>query len=100
MDEREIGSVLRKSRKASGLLLRQAAAEVEMDMPLLSHIERGRRLPTVDQVRRLAGLYGCSHDSFLAARAFSEIKQKYGQAAYFQDCLQMLNEDAGAYRVK
>lgn len=51
------GEYIRELRERNGLLLRQVAAEIEIDQALLSKIERGERLPTKDQVIRLAKFY-------------------------------------------
>ncbi len=52
-------------REQNGLLLRQVAAEIEIDQALLSKIERGERLPTRDQVIRLAKFYEVDPNEFL-----------------------------------
>lgn len=49
--------LIRELRGKNGLLLRQVAAEIEMDQALLSKIERGERMPTKDQIVRLAKFY-------------------------------------------
>lgn len=49
------------------MLLREVAAAVEMDQALLSKIERGERMPTRDQVIRLAKFYEVDPRQFLVA---------------------------------
>lgn len=77
--------------------MRKAAALADLDQAVLSRIENGHRLPTATQLAVLAEIYGRPLDELLAVQAYSEIKQKYGQTEYFDDCLQMLNEDSGTY---
>ena len=49
---KNIAEIIRELREQNGLLLRQVAAEIEIDQALLSKIERGERMPTKDQVIR------------------------------------------------
>jgi len=77
--------------------MRKSAALADLDQAVLSRIENGHRLPTSAQLVILAEIYGQKLEPLLALTAYSEIKQKYGQTEYFEDCLQMLNEDSGTY---
>lgn len=64
---KNIAEIIRELREKNGLLLRQVAAEIEIDQALLSKIERGERLPTKDQVIRLAKFYKVDPNEFLIA---------------------------------
>ena len=57
--------LIRELREKNGLLLRQVAAEIEIDQALLSKIERGERMPTKDQIVRLAKFYKVDLDETL-----------------------------------
>lgn len=57
--------LIRELREKNGLLLRQVAAEIEIDQALLSKIERGERLPTKEQVIKLAKFYKVDIDETL-----------------------------------
>jgi transcriptional regulator with XRE-family HTH domain len=52
-----LGVIFRLKREEKGLLIRQVAAVTEMDQALVSRIENGDRLPTREQLNKLAGLY-------------------------------------------
>jgi transcriptional regulator with XRE-family HTH domain len=52
-----LGLIFRNKREEKGLLIRQVAAVTEMDQALVSRIENGDRLPTKEQLNKLAGLY-------------------------------------------
>ncbi len=78
--------------------MRKAAALADFDQAVLSRIENGHRLPTEVQLTVLAEIYGQALEPLMAINAFSEIKLKYGEAGYFADCLQLLNEDASNYK--
>ena len=54
---RELGSFLRKEREKRQLLLREAAAKLDMDSAVLSKIERGERKANKEQVSSFASLY-------------------------------------------
>jgi transcriptional regulator with XRE-family HTH domain len=55
---KELGETLRQLRESKGLLLRQVAADLDMDTALLSKIERGDRSPKKDQLSKAADLFG------------------------------------------
>lgn len=57
--------LIRELREKNGLLLRQVAAEIEIDQALLSKIERGERMPTKEQVIKLAKFYKIDLDETL-----------------------------------
>lgn len=60
-----IAELIRELREKNGLLLRQVAAEIEIDQALLSKIERGERMPTKEQVINLAKFYKIDLDETL-----------------------------------
>lgn len=64
---KSLSEIIRDLRAQNGLLLRQVAAEIEIDQALLSKIERGDRLPTRNQVIRLAGFYKIDPNELLIA---------------------------------
>lgn len=49
-----VGNKIRESRKSKGLLLRQLAAILDMDVAILSKIERVERTPTKQQLQKIA----------------------------------------------
>lgn len=55
---KELGETLRQLREDKGLLLRQVAADLDMDTALLSKIERGDRSPKKEQLLKAAALFG------------------------------------------
>jgi transcriptional regulator with XRE-family HTH domain len=64
---KRIGEIIRELREQKSLLLRQVAANIEIDQALLSKIERNERMPTKDQVKRLAKFFGKDENEFLVA---------------------------------
>lgn len=64
---KKIGEIIRELREKRSLLLRQVAAEIEIDQALLSKIERNERMPTKDQVKRFAKFFDKNENELLIA---------------------------------
>lgn len=59
------GETIREIRETKGLLLRQVAAELEVDTALISKMERGERKAQREQVSKLAQILQVSEDSLV-----------------------------------
>jgi len=92
-----LACVLKTARERSGLSKRRAAALADIDASALGRIENERRPPTEAQLRKLAEVYGEDAGRLLGLRLVSEIKHKYQQEDCFEECLQILSEEASAY---
>ena len=66
-----LGQYFQKLRNKNNLTLHQLSMFVDIDSPMLSRIERGKRLPTLEQLTRLAEYYHLSEKE-LRARLFAE----------------------------
>lgn len=64
---KSIGEIIRELREQKSLLLRQVAAEIEIDQALLSKIERNERMPTKDQVKRFAKFFDIDEKDLLVS---------------------------------
>ena len=77
--------IFRNKREEKGLLIRQVAAVTEMDQALVSRIENGDRLPTKEQLNKLAGLYDLdlkeTYSTWLAERMIRD----YGEEPFASD---------------
>lgn len=60
-----LGDKIRQARESQGLLLRQAAAFLEVDTALVSKLERGERRPQREQVIKLAEFLKLKHEELL-----------------------------------
>lgn len=60
-----LGEKIRQARESQGLLLRQAAAFLEVDTALVSKIERGERRPQKDQVIKMADFLKLNHEDLI-----------------------------------
>ncbi len=50
------GKMIKKLREEQGLLQRQLAAQLDIDTPMYSKLERGERLPKREQISVIANL--------------------------------------------
>jgi len=77
MSIKKLGETLRDLRKKKGLPLRKAAAQLDIDVAILSKMERGQRKLTREMVVKMADLY--QHDleplmiQFLSEKVLYEI---------------------------
>lgn len=62
-----LGDRIRMEREKRGLLLRQVGAALDVDQALISKYERGERIPTKEQVVRLAKYYKYDVNDLMAA---------------------------------
>lgn len=62
---KEFGATIRELREKKGLLLRQMAAELDIDTALLSKVERGERSIRKEQVIRIATIVGADKKDLL-----------------------------------
>ncbi len=53
-----------EARKAKGLSQRAVATQVGISQPQLAELERGKRAPTIELLRRLADVVGATADKF------------------------------------
>lgn len=74
------GQRLRELRENSGLTLRKAAMKADIDVAILSKMERGERKLTKELILKLAALYKTKSDSlivdFLSEKVIYELKDE------------------------
>lgn len=77
MQVKKLGETLRELRERKGLLLREVAAQLNIDPSMLSKIETGDKKPTRDHVIQLAKIYQANERelvvSFLSERVMYEV---------------------------
>jgi transcriptional regulator with XRE-family HTH domain len=64
---KSFGEIIRKAREENNLILRQVAAQLDIDQAIISKYERGERKPTKEQVLKFATFYGLKQDELLIA---------------------------------
>jgi len=75
-----LGQKLRELREQAGLSLRKAAMQVDIDVAILSKIERGERKFSKELVLKLAELYKANSDKliidFLSEKVLYELEDE------------------------
>lgn len=69
------GERIRELRESQGLLQRQLAANLEIDTPMFSKIERGERKAKREQVLKIAKILKASEQELLALWLADQIKE-------------------------
>ncbi len=86
-----IGTMFRQKREEKGLLVRQVAAVIEVDQAIISRIENNDRLPTKEQVLKLAGLYGLNPNEILYNWLAEKMVKAYGDEPYAPEAFEEAN---------
>lgn len=95
----EFGAWLRELRAERGLVLREVAAAVGMDMTHLSKVELGARSLTPEQLRALAGFFEIPEHDMAAARAAGRFLREIRDNPAAARALEIVQESAGAFIV-
>lgn len=93
----DLGRFLRELRKERNETLHQVSKVTDIDSPLLSKIERGERLPTLDQLKRLSKFYKVSEASLKVKHTAEKILKEYGVNDTTYDAIQLVNEQLMPY---
>jgi transcriptional regulator with XRE-family HTH domain len=88
-----LGEWLRQLRKARGLALREVAAAVGMDQAHLSKAELGQRLPTTEQVRKLAGFFQEDASLMEGKRVAEKVMQEVAASPAAEQAMSILREE-------
>lgn len=72
----------------------------DIDLPMLSKIERGTRLPTADQLRKLSKYYKISEDYLKVKYTAEKILKDYGVNETTYEAIQLVNEELATYGIK
>lgn len=59
------GEIIREQRERKGLLLRQVAAILDIDIAILSKIERGERKANREQISKIADIIGLNKNELI-----------------------------------
>lgn len=73
-----LGQKIRELREKQSLLLRQVAAQLEVDTALMSKIERGERKATKEQVIKIANYLKASEDELLTLWIADKVESAMG----------------------
>ncbi|WP_126973927.1 helix-turn-helix domain-containing protein [Gynurincola endophyticus] len=84
---KEFGATIRELREKKGLLLRQVAAELDIDTALLSKVERGERSIKKEQVIRIAEIIGAEEKELLVLWLSAKVNDLIKNEDYTQEAL-------------
>jgi transcriptional regulator with XRE-family HTH domain len=86
------GDKIRIARENSSLLLRQVAAELDIDQAIISKFERGGRKPTREQVLKFAKFYKINNDELLVAWLSDKVTYEIGEENLACEALKVVEE--------
>ncbi|SMO77722.1 Helix-turn-helix [Saccharicrinis carchari] len=91
-----IGQKLRSLREEKGLLLRQVAAELEVDTAYISKMERGEKNIKREYILKLASIYDYPEDDlatlWLADKVYDLIKEEKNAISALKIAEQTINK--------
>lgn len=95
-----LGQYLRELRKEKEETLHGVSKGTDIDSPLMSKIERGERLPTSDQLKRLSRFYKVAEASLKAKLTAEKIIKDYGLNDTTYDAIRLVEEELVEYGKK
>jgi transcriptional regulator with XRE-family HTH domain len=88
----KLGTYLRELRTQKEQTLHEVSKEADIDSPMLSKIERGDRLPTLDQLRRLSKYYKVSEPSLKTMLTAEKIIREFGANNVTYNALEIVKQ--------
>jgi len=95
-----LGEWLRQLRQEKGLALREVAAAADMDPAHLSKAELGQRLPTAEQVTKLAKFLKADATLMEAKRVAEKVMQEIAASSAGAEALNILREEPMDYQAR
>ena len=96
----DLGQYLRKLRKEKGQTLHQVSMVADIDSPLLSKLERGERLPTSGQIKKLSKYYNVPESELMVMATAEKIIKEYGVNDTTYDAINLVKEQITPYLKK
>lgn len=90
-----LGEWLRQLRQEKSLPLREVAAAADMDPAHLSKVELGQRLPTAEQITKLAKFLEADSTLMEAKRVAEKVMQEIIASSAGAEALNILREEPG-----
>lgn len=88
----DLGQYFRKLRKEKGETLHQVSKGTDIDSPMLSKIERGERMPTLDQLKRLSKYFKVVEADLKVMHTAEKIIKEYGVNETTYEAVRMVEE--------
>lgn len=96
----DLGQHFRELRKEKGETLHQMSKGTDIDSPMLSKIERGDRLPTLDQLTRLCKYFKVSEAELKVRHTAEKIIKEYGVNETTYEAVRLVKEQIIQYLKK
>jgi HTH-type transcriptional regulator, competence development regulator len=93
----DLGQYIRVLRKELEETLHQVSRGTDIDSPMLSKIERGERLPTTDQIKRIAKHFKVAENSLLSKLTAEKIIRDFGANEVTLDAISIVKEEIVKY---
>ncbi|MDO9580647.1 MAG: helix-turn-helix transcriptional regulator [Bacteroidales bacterium] len=93
----ELGQYLRELRKNNDQTLHQVSQGTDIDSPLLSKLERGERLPTAEQIKKLSKHFKVSESKLKVLATAEKIIKDYGANQVTLEAISIVQEEIVKY---
>jgi transcriptional regulator with XRE-family HTH domain len=93
----ELGQYIRNLRNKRGKTLRQVSKRTDIDSPMLSKIERGSRMPTLEQLTRLSKYFKVPEADLQVMHTAEKIIKEYGINKTTYEAVRMVEEQITPY---
>jgi transcriptional regulator with XRE-family HTH domain len=95
-----LGEMIRSLRETKGKLLRQAAADLDLDQAVLSKLENGIILPNDNIIERLGDYYKVNPDELRVLAYADKILGAVGEFKHAGKVLTLVKEHLSTYATK
>ena len=96
----KLGEKLRELRKINDETLNCVSEKASIDLTLLSKIERGERLPTIDQLKKLSNYYKYDITELKTLMVAEKIIKEYGISEETHNAISIVEEQIEKYLKK
>ena len=96
----ELGRFIRELRKQKDETLHQVSKGTDIDSPLLSKIERGDRMPTLDQLKRICKYFKVEEEDLKIMHTAEKIIKEFGFNETTYEAVRMVEEQITPYLKK
>lgn len=93
-----LGETLKTAREERGLILRKVSAEVDIDQSLICKFEKNERLPTKEQIVRLASFYNLSEKDLIVSWYSDKIAEELKYTDEITEILKEVEEKIKYYK--
>jgi len=80
-----------------GETLHQVSKRTDIDSPMLSKIERGERMPTLEQLKKLSNYFKVSETDIKVMYTAEKILKEFGANETTYNAIQLVNEQLVPY---